>query len=143
MNRRLRKKKRKGEFRELGFSVVFRLGPGLSDEELDRVCHEWILRAIEGNGLAFGGGSSRDGYDVFVTARGPRCSATDEHRERVAHWLESNSLVIEYAVFSLVDAWHGYSSGRSPLPKRAQTLTGPRPRTSFGHILADRFSGAD
>jgi uncharacterized protein len=75
VKRRLRKKKRIGEFKELGFEVFAYLRDGLSPHEFDAFLDRWI-DAVEGRRLAFGGGGGRDGkFEGFVTRIG-RGSAT-------------------------------------------------------------------
>ncbi len=103
MRKRLRKKLHKGEFRELGFDLRFRLSPGLSEESFEAFLDTFLAEAIEAHGLSFGGGGKEE-IEGFVTlsARG---SATEEHRRILMRWLESRPEVVEYSVGSLVDAW--------------------------------------
>lgn len=99
-SRRLRKKLRVGEFQELGFEVRFELRAQLSDTELTAFWDDFILQAIEANGLAFGGGTT--GY---VTRRG-RGSATDAHRDAVLSWLSARGgEVSSVEIDPLTDAW--------------------------------------
>jgi uncharacterized protein len=107
MNRRLRKKKRLGEFREFGFLVRFRFAAKLSMDERNALLDDWIRSAIEANGLLFGGGGRNSHWEGFVTLD-RRGSATEGHREAVNRWLKSESRVSEFEVGPLVDAWHGW-----------------------------------
>ncbi len=55
MRRRLRKKKRLGDFIELGFVLRAELVPTLDDPGFDAFLDRWI-DAVEARGLVFGGG---------------------------------------------------------------------------------------
>jgi hypothetical protein len=79
VKRRLRKKKRVGEFRELGFGVRADLRPGIDDAEIETFVDRMIA-FVEARQLAFGGGGEHNGkFDAFVTRAG-RGSATDDDR---------------------------------------------------------------
>jgi len=99
-SRRLRKKLRVGEFRELGFAVGFRVSPALSSQEVDELWNRFILDAIEARGLAFCGG-----HEGFVTKVG-RGSATEADRDAVRAWLAAQRGVEDVKVGPLEDAWH-------------------------------------
>lgn len=103
MHRRLRKKKRLGEFTELGFLVNVELVPALDDPGFDAFLDRWI-DAIEARGLRCGGGGSRETFEGFVTGRG-RESATDADRAALAAFCANDSAVIRQDVGPLVDAW--------------------------------------
>ena len=105
MKKRLRKKLHLGEFQEFGFEVTYRFIPNLSDNQLDQFIDDFIAEAIENNGLCCGGGGDKNEWRVFVSLD-RRGSATENHRDRVSSWLESNELIAEYGVGQLVDAWY-------------------------------------
>lgn len=104
MRKRIRKKRRVGEFQELGFEVQFRLKDVVSEPVVDTFWDGFIREAIEGHGLMCGGGCGRH-WDVFV-ARGGRGSATEDHRAAIKRWLDSHPDVEAVRVGPLVDAWH-------------------------------------
>lgn len=106
MKRRLRKKLRKGEFQELGFEVGYACSEGLTDDACDAVFDRFILEAIEGNDLAFGGGGPRR-VDGFVTVWG-RGSVTEAQREAVERWLAASPEVKRFEIGPPVDAWYGW-----------------------------------
>jgi len=106
MNKRLRKKKHLGEFRELGFLLRFQIDPALSTEARDALIDRWLQENIEAHGLSFGGGGLH-AFEGFV-CRADRGSATDAHRAAVASWLAAQPGVTGHAVFPLVDAWYGH-----------------------------------
>lgn len=108
MRKRLRKKKRLGELQELGFEVSFRYAEQLSTQEHDELFDEWILKAIEDNGLLFGGGFGRGVCSGFITVDKTRGSATEHYRQAVEAWLKANPKVLNFTVGPLVDAWHGW-----------------------------------
>jgi uncharacterized protein YggL (DUF469 family) len=101
MRKRVRKKKRLGKYREYGFCVSFEIG---SPAKFDLIFDRFIVEAIEGNGLLFGGSPASG----FVTAAQRRASSTERDRERVRHWLEQQSEVKNVKVGELRDAWHGW-----------------------------------
>jgi uncharacterized protein YggL (DUF469 family) len=107
MNRRLRKKKRTGEFREFGFELVADLRSGITDDEFE-VLIDRLISAVEGRQLGFGGGGGRDGkLEGFITRLG-RGSATDEDRAAIAAFLECDAAVVCHEIGGLRDAWYGW-----------------------------------
>jgi hypothetical protein len=105
MKKRLRKKRRLGEFREFGFSVSFQFAATTSAEERDSLFDAFIAM-IEALGLQFGGGGLNN-WSGFV-ALDSRGTATELHRHAVRRWLENHSQIQEVVVGDLVDAWHGW-----------------------------------
>ena len=100
-NRRLRKKLHLGEFQQLGFEISIDLKPDLASDELDRFLDQFILDAIEKNGLAYGGGTS--GGFITMWKRG---SVSEAHRAVVEDWLRRRHEVVAVTVGRLVDAWY-------------------------------------
>ena len=100
-SRRLRKKLRLSEFQELGFPVEFRLVPDLSEEQLNAFWDAFLVEAVEGNALMFGGGES--GYVCAVGRR----SATDLNRSQIQSWLADRPEIVSVSVGALEDSWHG------------------------------------
>jgi uncharacterized protein YggL (DUF469 family) len=107
MRRRLRKKKRVGEFQQLGFELRAALRDGLSDADFDAFLDRWI-DAVEARQLAFGGGGGRNGkFEGFVTHVGSG-SATDDDRAALAAFLDSEEAIVQHEMLELRDAWHGW-----------------------------------
>lgn len=107
MNKRLRKKKRVGEFKELGFGLLGDLRPGTSDDDIDAFVDRLIV-VVEARKLGFGGGGGRDGkFEGFVT-RMARGSATEDDRAAISAFLASDPAVILHEVRELRDAWYGW-----------------------------------
>ena len=107
MKKRLRKKLRRGEFAEYGFSIWFRFDRGLAEQEWDRLIDRFLDELIEANGLQFGGGSSGNEWDGVV-ALAVRGSASEGHRQLVGGWLESQSAIAEFRIGDLQDVWYGF-----------------------------------
>ena len=108
MNRRLRKKKRVGEFRELGFPVRLCCAPGLTNSDRNALLDSFIEEAIESSGLQFGGGGAGDTWEGFAALNAPRGSASESHRQAVNAWLEQHPQVQEHTVGPLTDANYGH-----------------------------------
>lgn len=103
-SRRLRKKLHVGEYTELGFAVTFLYKNPLQDDEIVQFLDLFISSVIESNGLIYGGscGNSFDGF-VALEKRG---SVTEEQRQKVKSWLESNSNLTGIEVGALTNAWY-------------------------------------
>jgi uncharacterized protein YggL (DUF469 family) len=108
MNKRLRKKKHLGEFRQLGFSAECRLRSGLSGAAFDQFTDEFIAQAIEANRLVFGGGGSPNrGWSGVVCRDDSHESATDGDKAAVHNWLERRTEVESFRLSDFWDVWHG------------------------------------
>ncbi len=107
MNKRLRKKKRVGEFKELGFELLGYLRPGISDRDIDAFVDRLIV-VVEARKLGFGGGGGRHGkFEGFVTRIG-RGSATEDDRTALAAFLADEDAIVRHEVGVLRDAWYGW-----------------------------------
>ena len=112
MNRRMRKKRHVGEYQEFGFNVRFRVRPDPADLEFMIFNDEFILQAVEGNLLGFGGGIGEtvDGFVCFMDLRlrrKSRQSVSPEQRAAMEKWLNAHPRVYDLQVGPLVDAWYG------------------------------------
>ena len=105
MKKRLRKKRRLGEFAELGFRLRFAMSRNLDESARNTLLDEF-LDEIERLGLQFGGGGVHDG-DGFTEFCG-RGTATEQHRTAILSWLEQHSNIENPSAGELVDAWHGW-----------------------------------
>lgn len=105
MRKRLRKKLRVGECKELGFSVDCQLVADISEEAFGLFIDAFIDQAIEANTLLFGGGGKRPCWGGFVTSAKRRGSANEADRTHVQDWLKGRSEVINSTVGPLMDAW--------------------------------------
>ena len=107
MKKRLRKKKRIGEFQEFGFKVGFRFSSTLTKNTRNDLLDRFIKEAIEDNGLQFGGGGGETEWDGFVALDKTRGSASENHREAVEQWFIQEPEILEYYISTLIDAWYG------------------------------------
>lgn len=103
MKKRLRKKKRVGEFQEFGFDVDAGLRSNMDREAL-RAFSDRFIACIEANKLAFGGGIGPM-VGGFVT-RFDRGSATEVDRSSITTFLKSDRDVVQHQVGALRDAWY-------------------------------------
>lgn len=114
MNRRIRKKRRIGEFNYKGFKVTCTFDPPLAD--VDRVLDEYIA-FCEAHNLGTGGGMSDKTFEQFVTEIGrprrlgggrywyPDVHATEADRALVWDYLSKLPGVQYLAVSGLIGAW--------------------------------------
>lgn len=105
MKKRIRKKLHRGEFKEMGFCVSFRVQESMTDEELDLFLDKFLSEAIEAQGMEFGGSGYKD-WQGFVSLSG-RGSVTEEQLNSVEAWLAAHPSVEEHKVSALVDSWYG------------------------------------
>jgi uncharacterized protein len=104
VRKRLRKKLHQGEFQEMGFEVRFRISSDLDELAVDALIDTFLEKAIEANGLVFGGGGRAEWNGLVTLER--RGSVTEAHRQLVERWLASQPQILEYHVGPLVDAWY-------------------------------------
>lgn len=104
MKKRLRKKRRLGEFREDYFELSFQIDPSLDAKTIDALIDDFISM-IEENGLQFGGGGYSDWSGLV---QGPhRGTAKESDRESVLAWLQTHPQIMKASAGPLRDAWHG------------------------------------
>ena len=100
MRKRLRKKKRLGEFREWGREVTFRLSEGSPPEGF----LDGFIEMIEAAGLSCGGGGSGQEWKLVVElGNGERAAKWDD----VCRGLEARGDVFEWSAGPEFDLWHG------------------------------------
>ncbi len=101
MRKRLRKKRHLKEFREYGASLVVNIHDGTDfDEFLD----DFILEAVEANGLAFGGGGSVALLEGYL-----ELGCQSEYKvnlSTVDAWLAADSRVQRFKFGTPEDAWY-------------------------------------
>ena len=104
MKKRLRKKLHLKEFQEMGFEINFEIDKDLGAEKIDALTEAFILEAIEGNGLFFGGGGNHLFHGFVCRKNG---SATQEDRTALENWLQNQGASIkQYTLGELKDAWY-------------------------------------
>lgn len=105
MRKRLRKKKRLGEFREYCVTLHAILRGDLVGETHDRFLDDFIETAIESRGLQYGGACGPGMMDGVVSrCRGSVTAADGEH---LSSWLEQNPFVESFMISEPWDGWHG------------------------------------
>lgn len=100
MKKRLRKKKRLGEFREFGFEVLFKF----SCPDVDAFLDEYI-QMIEHYDLYTGGIFDPAGSEQYVSRYNASC--TNEDRQNIKKWLLNHPYIKESEVCELTDSWWG------------------------------------
>lgn len=73
--------------------IRFQIVPDLTEAELNQVIDDFILEAIEENGLQFGGGGREEWEGVAEPAAATGTTITKEQREYVASWLDAHPLI--------------------------------------------------
>ena len=110
MKKRLRKKYHVGEFRELGFKVIFEYKGHIDDAEcaaLDEALFSECLdkAGIQGGGLCKATDDESVLFDLLLYAN-PASATTDEHRTVVKNWLETQEKVVIKHLGDLIDIWY-------------------------------------
>lgn len=104
MKKRLRKKFRVGEFRELGFGFTFDYKGDIESPECEQFLHAFVNECIEANGLMCEGNMTEEGCNIFATAEDPT-KTTEEQRTAVKTWLEGRDDIELKSFSELVDAF--------------------------------------
>jgi len=115
MNRRLRKKKHKGEFNYKGFEVTCKFEPELDEQGVDFFLDSFI-EYVESVGLGCGGGLNTKDMGQHIARCAP-CHrkrngkihyksdhCTENDRQSIKKWLEDNGAK-QIVVGSLFPAW--------------------------------------
>ncbi|MGB3597409.1 MAG: YggL family protein [Pseudomonas neustonica] len=100
-SRRLRKKLCVDEFQELGFELNLEFKDGLTTEEVDSFLDQFLIKAMEANGLDFVGGE-----DFGLVCLAERGSVSEEQRAAAEAWLKGRSELAVVEVSPLQDAWY-------------------------------------
>jgi hypothetical protein len=100
MRKRLRKKKRVGEFQEFGVELEMMLRAGV---DFDALLEDFLRDAVDANGLAFGGGGRGNHLAGFL-----ELGRRDTHQSKIAKvtaWLVAEHRIETFVVGDPVDAW--------------------------------------
>jgi uncharacterized protein YggL (DUF469 family) len=100
-SRRLRKKLCVDEFQELGFELTLTYRENLSDAELNGFLDDFLLDAVDANGLGYVGGE-----DYGFICLGKRGSVSAEQRAQVEAWLKGRKELAEFTISPLMDVWY-------------------------------------
>jgi uncharacterized protein YggL (DUF469 family) len=104
MRKRLRKKRRFGEFQELEFPIAFRLKSSLRAVQVDEFIRE-LVAAAERRELVFLGSGDVEWYGAVT--RSGRGSPTEEDQQFLHDLLAADARVEAVNVGPLRDAWNG------------------------------------
>jgi uncharacterized protein YggL (DUF469 family) len=110
VKKRIRKKKRLGEFSEWGVSVVAKLCIGESDSEnvlqiTDKILDDFIAY-LEGNGWYCGGSITPRGDFDFVVEFGRDGGKLSQNIETLTAWLTSNPHLSGVVVSQPINLWY-------------------------------------
>ena len=103
-NRRLRKKLRVDEFKELGFDLSWDFAEGTTETQIDAILDGFIAEVIDPNKLAFAADGNLQWDGMICTETHGKC--TEEQREQVKTWLEAKGIQ-NLIVSPLFDLWYG------------------------------------
>ena len=105
MNKRLRKKKHRGEFKEIGFDFKICFTPIYDDEKhFEMIDNIYLL--IEQHGFIAGGGCDEKSCDGFMTVLNYRINA-DEMKSKLFDAFQALPGVLSVEFGSNHDAWYG------------------------------------
>jgi uncharacterized protein len=102
-SRRLRKKLRIGEFKELGFAVTLAFRENITKQDQNDFL-DGLIDEVERHGLAFGGGT--EGYITFMR----RGTVTAEHRDAIRKWLSTAPALVRFELGALEDSYYAGSA---------------------------------
>ena len=105
MNKRLRKKKHRREFKEIGFEFKICFTP-ISDDEKHFEMIDNIYMLIEQHGFYAGGGCDENCCDGCMTVQNYRIN-TDEMKSKLLDVLQALPGVLSVEFGSNHDAWYG------------------------------------
>ncbi len=105
MKKRLRKKYRVGEFRELCFHFSFDYKGDVEAPECEQFLHAFVEECIEANGLNCDGSITESGCNITAKAENPVLT-NEEQRQAVKSWLEAREDVELQSFSELEDAWY-------------------------------------
>lgn len=117
MNKRLRKKKHKGEFNWRGFDVECKFDRELSAEEVDRLVDTFI-EFVESRNLGCGGGFGPRDMGQYITKSVPHIRRSPNGRQKfsnahctsedvvaIMQWLSNLDFIEEVKVGALEGGW--------------------------------------
>ena len=105
MNKRLRKKKHRGEFKEIGFDFKISFTPICDDEQHFEMIDN-IYMLIEQHGFYAGGGCDESSFDGCMSVFSWRINA-DEMKRKLFDALQALPGVLSVEFGSNHDAWYG------------------------------------
>jgi uncharacterized protein YggL (DUF469 family) len=105
VKRRLRKKKKLGEFVEWGVEVQARITPqAMIDKGIDSIMDEFV-DFIEEQNMFCGGSISPNGEFDFIVELGREDGKLLSRQECLSHWLKSNPDLHKVSIGACIDLW--------------------------------------
>lgn len=104
VKKRLRKKKKLGEFKEEGFSLKVDFVPDLNDASINQFIDE-LIDLMEEHKMLMGGGSLNNTWEAVIFRH--KQSTTQDDKAAVLQWLKERPGVASYEVSKNWDVWHG------------------------------------
>ncbi len=106
MKKRLRKKYRVGEYRELCFEFSFEYKGDVDSPECEQMIRAFDAECLEPNDLVCSGCLQNTGCNITVHAADPRFTS-EEQRAAVKAWVEARPEIDLKGFGELEDAWYG------------------------------------
>lgn len=103
MNKRIRRKKRLGEFREYAAPIAIKITAGT---DMENFLNEFLTDAIEANACCIGGGGDDEHFEGFVEL-GQATENPEMKLEKIVAWLNAKPEVEKVVTGKLTDAWYG------------------------------------
>ncbi len=103
MKKRLRKKKRVGEFKVFGAAIVIVLR---EKSDYDAFLDSFLTEALEANGCFIGGAGLKNRFNGFIEL-GCRHDLPEQRLAAVSDWLKADPDVEKYDIGMFTDAWYG------------------------------------
>lgn len=103
MKKRIRKKKRCAEFKELGVPIAIKR---TQTSNFDAFLEEFLKQAIEGNGCYISGSGNDDRLVGFIEL-GRAIDNPEERLGKISEWLNARPDIEKHVTGDLVDAWYG------------------------------------
>lgn len=86
-----------------GFAIKLIFKKDLTEKEFDSIIDDFIIEAVEKNGLIFGGGGKLSECSGFITSGSEDKILTNEDRGAIKEWIENKKDIIDYKLSQLED----------------------------------------
>lgn len=106
MNKRLRKKYRIGEFKELSFTFSFNYKGDVDSNDCEIFLRQLIEECIEANGLDCDGHLTDEGCIMSLCSM-TKVTTSEAQRQSVKEWLDARNDVEVVNFTELEDKWYG------------------------------------
>lgn len=103
MNKRIRKKRRCGEFREFCANFALKLNSG---SDMEQFLNDFVNDAVLANGCGIGGGGDDDVFEGYIEL-GTSANKPAEKLEAITNWVKGKSEVEKVVFGEITDAWYG------------------------------------